>query len=125
MRRCRLRDDAIELSITLDSSGGDFIFSELTEKRRRLIEFDNRATRLGLEDEHSQRSIKCRTDVMAGDLDRHERIADQVLLSLPALADHQEVRTMVENTDDHKPLLALHRLQRLLHGAIGCEAFQL
>src|SRR5260370_21069971 len=122
--RCGLRDDAIELSITLDSSGGDFISSELTEKRRRLIEFDDRATRLGLEDEHSQRSIKCRTDVMASYLDRHEWIADQVLLGLPELADHQQVRTMVEDIDDHEPLLALHRLQRL-HGTLGRQAFQL
>ena len=105
---CGLRDDAIKLSITLHSSGGDFISSELTEKRRSLIEFDDRATRLGLEDEHSQRGIKCRTDVMASSLDRHEWIADQVLLGLPRLADHQEVRTMVEDIDNHKPLLALH-----------------
>ena len=80
LRRCGLRDDAIELSITLDSSGGDFISSELTKKRRSLIEFDDRATRLGLEDEHSQRGIKCCTDVIASYLDRHEWIADQVLL---------------------------------------------
>jgi hypothetical protein len=62
---CGLRDDAIELSITLDSSGGDFISSELTEKRRRLVEFNDRATRLGLEDEDSQWGIECRTDVIA------------------------------------------------------------
>jgi len=49
---CGIRDDAIELSITLDSAGGDFMSSELTEQRRSLIEFDDRATRLGLEDEH-------------------------------------------------------------------------
>src|SRR5262245_52280420 len=121
---CGLRDDAVELSITLDSSGGHLISSELTEKRRSLIEFDDRATRLWLEDEHSQRGIKCRTNVIARKLDRHEWIADQVLLGLPALADHQEVRTMVEDINNHKPLFALHRLQRL-HGAIGCQAFQL
>ena len=63
--RCGLRDDAVELSITLDSPGGDFISSELTEERRRLVEFDDRATRLALEDEHSRRGIECRTNVIA------------------------------------------------------------
>jgi hypothetical protein len=56
--------------------------SELTDKRRSLIKFDDRATRIGLEDEHSQRGIKCRTDVIASYLDRHEWVADQVLLGL-------------------------------------------
>src|SRR6516165_2292138 len=121
---CGFRDDSLEFVIILDTHGGDFTSSELTEERRRLIEFDDRATRLGLEVEHSQRGIKCRTDVMTIHLDRQEWIADQVLLGLPVLADHQEVRTMVDNLDNHKPLLALHRLQRLL-GGIGCQAFQL
>src|SRR6516165_8802973 len=121
---CGPRDDPLEFGIILDTHGGDFTSSELTEERRRLIEFDDRATRLGLEDEHSQRGIECRTDVITIHLDRQEWIADQVLLGLPALTDHQEVRTMVENLDNHEPLLALHRLQRL-HGAIRCQTFQL
>jgi hypothetical protein len=45
---CGPRDDPLEFVIILDTHGGDFTSSELTEERRRLIEFDDRATRLGL-----------------------------------------------------------------------------
>src|SRR5262245_66496067 len=121
---CGPRDDPLEFAIILDTHGGDFISAELTEEGRRLIEFDDCTTRLGLENEYSQRCIKCRTDVITIHLDCQEWIADQVQLGLPALADYQEVRTMVDNLDNHQPLLALHRLQRLL-GGIGCQTFQL
>src|SRR5260370_6745651 len=71
---CGLRDDAIELSITLDSSGGDFISSELTEKRRSLIEFDDPETTVRFEDAYFPPRIKCHTGGIVSHLDRYESI---------------------------------------------------
>lgn len=54
-------------------------------------------------------------------MDRHERVADAVLLRLLAGADDVERCSVVEDLEDHEPLLTFHRLDALRSeiGAIG------